>query len=84
MLVQVHVNLVFGIIIFPAVTYSNKLNTNLPTAMRVRFADGTVDRVTPLHSTTVPFSSAVAVNLKVDVRSARLFMSRVPTLVSSA
>ena len=37
-----------------------------------------------MHSTTVPLSPALAVNLKVEVMSAAPFMLTVPTLVRVA
>ena len=40
--------------------------------------------VVPLHCTTVPLRTALAVNLKVDVMSAAPSMSRGPTLVRVA
>jgi len=49
-------------------------NQNSPAMMRVWVAGGAVVVVTALHCTTVPLSSAVAVNLKVEVRSATLPM----------
>ena len=43
---------------------------NLPATVRVWFSDGVEDKVIPLHSTTVPSSLVVAVNVKVEVMSA--------------
>ena len=52
--------------------------------MRVWFSDGVEGIVKPIHSTTVPLSPAVAVNLKVEVMSLAPFMSGGPTLVRVA
>ena len=48
----------------------------------MRLSDGVGGEVVPLHCTTVPLSPALAVNLKVEVRSnAPVMMSRGPTFV---
>ena len=54
---------------------------HLPAIVRVWFADGVEGIVKPLHSTTVPLSPGLAVNLKVEVMSATPLMLTVPTLV---
>ena len=57
---------------------------HLPATMRVRFTDGVEGIVKPLHSTTVPLSQMVAVNLKMEVMFLALFMPGGPTLVRVA
>ena len=55
---------------------------HLPATVNMWFTDGVGGEVVPVHSTTVPLSSALAVNLKVEVMSAApVMMSRGPTFV---
>ena len=56
---------------------------HLPATVRVWLSDGVGGEVIPLHSTTVPLSPGLPVNLKVEVMSAAPFTT-VPTLVKVA
>ena len=57
----------------------------MPATVKLRLSDGVEGKVVPLHCTTVLLSSALAVNLKVEVMSAApVTMSRGPTFVRVA
>ena len=47
-------------------------NTNILAILRLMLTIGNLTAVNPLHCTTVPFSLAVAVNVRVEVISARV------------
>ena len=53
---------------------NNCYNKDVPATLRVLFAVGNPSAVVPLHCTTVPFSLAVAVNVRVEVISARVVL----------
>ena len=52
----------------------------MPATVKVWFTGGVRGKVRPLHSTTVSLSSTLAVNLKVDVRSAIPFTTVLVTV----
>ena len=59
-------------------------NMDTPVTFRVLFVVGNPLAVVPLHCTTVPFSLAVAVNVRVEVMSATVPLATVVGLVRFA